>query len=195
MSHFFHIHSKRVTMKLEDTLVELKVSDQKGRITLGRKYAGKRFVLREEADGTAILTPVVVVPEKETPLTSRRLTESFATLEALEDNWDGQDSQAPAPALVAYAREVLALLHASALARGVRWIDPHIGCNEQGQISMEWWHDQRNLTLFIRSENRIDYLKSWGSHIVNEMEDGEVSRIADFIALSRWLYEGDTRNP
>jgi hypothetical protein len=179
-------------MKLiQDSLDDLKVADQKGRITLGSKYAGKRFSVREEADGTAILTPVLIVPEREKPLTSRRLAESFAALEALKDNWDGRGSPAPSPALIAYAREVLALMQAGALARGLRWMEPHIGSNERGQVTLEWWQDACSLTLFIRSEDQVDYLKSWGSNILDEMEDGEVSRIADFVALSRWLYQGD----
>src|SRR5207247_426169 len=37
-------------------------------ITLGSKYAGRRFAIREEADGTAILTPVLVVRESERAL-------------------------------------------------------------------------------------------------------------------------------
>ena len=89
-------------MKLmDDARPEIKVADQKGRVTLGSKYAGKHFAVREEPDGTAILTPVLMVPEKERPLTSRRLAESFAALEALEDNWDGHGSPSPLPVLIA----------------------------------------------------------------------------------------------
>jgi hypothetical protein len=181
-------------MKLtQDTLEDVKVADQKGRVTLGSKYAGKRFAVREEADGTAILTPVLIVPEKERPLTLRDLAETFASLETLEANWDGRGSPAPSPALVAYAREVVALLQAGALARGLRWTSPHIGVNERGQITLEWWQGERTLTVFMRSEDQVDYLKAWGSNIVSEMEDGAVSRIADFVALSRWLYQDEAQ--
>lgn len=171
-------------------LEELKVADQKGRILLGNRYAGKRFTLREEEDGTTILTPVVVVSEAEGLITSRRLAERFATLDGLQDNWDGNGSPVPQPALVLFAREVMALLQASALARELHWIDPHIGSNERGQVTIEWWHEERTLTLFVRSEKQVDYLKAWGSDIEKDMEDGEVSRLADFIALSHWLYQG-----
>jgi len=180
-------------MKLtQDTLDDVKVADQKGRITLGSKYAGKRFAVREEADGTAILTPVLIVPQKDQPLTSRHLTERFAALEALEDDWDGRGSPAPSPTLITSAREALALLQAGATARGLPWTNPHIGSNERGEIALEWWRGERTLTLFIRSEEQLDYLKAWGSDIENEMEDGEVSRLADFVALSRWLYPEET---
>src|SRR5437016_5543556 len=104
-----------------DSLDGLKVADQKGRITLGSKYAGKHFAVREGEDGTATLIPVLLVPEWEHPLTSERLAETFEALQSLQDNWDGHGSPAPSEALLAEAKEALALLHAGAMARGVRW--------------------------------------------------------------------------
>src|SRR5947207_1649038 len=108
---------------IADSFNDLRIADRKGRIALGSKYAGKRFTLREEPDGSTVLTPVQVVPESENPLTSRRLSLSFAGMESLENGWDGRDSPAPSAPLIAYAREVLALLHAGALARGIRWTE------------------------------------------------------------------------
>ena len=179
-------------MKLTlDTIDGLKVADQKGRITLGSKYAGKHFAVREGEDGTATLIPVLIVPEREQPLTSERLHRPFASLETLQDNWDGHGSPAPSKALLAEAREALALLHAGAMARGVRWEEPHVGVNERGQVTLEWWKGERSLTVFVRAEDRMDYLKAWGKDIEAEMEDGELSRLSDFAALSRWLYKED----
>lgn len=176
-------------MKLgHDTLEDIRIADQKGRIVLGARFAGRRFAMREQPDGTAILTPVVITPESQRPLTHQRLTESFASLEGLQNNWDGHGSLAPSPETLAYAREALALLQASALARGLPWAEPHIGCNERGQITLEWWQDSKTLTVFVRSENEMDYLRSWGADIVSDMEDGELTHISDFIALSHWLY-------
>jgi biotin operon repressor len=180
-------------MKLTvDHLEGLKVADQKGRITLGSKYAGKHFVVREETDGTSTLIPILVVPEREQPLTSKLLTETFTSLEKLGDNWDGNGSPAPSKALLTEAKEALALMHAGALARGLRWAEPHVGVNERGQITLEWWKDTRSLTIFIRSEDQIEYLKAWGINIETQMEDGELNRLADFVSLSRWLYEENT---
>ena len=177
-------------MKLaSDSLDGLKVADQKGRITLGSKYAGKHFAIQEGGDGTATLIPVLVVPEREQPLTSGRLAEAFNALVSLSDNWDGHGSSAPSTALLAEAREALALLHAGALARELRWEEPHVGVNENGQITLEWWQGDRSLTVFVRSEDQVDYLKAWGKDIVAEMEEGELNRLSDFATLSRWLYE------
>ncbi len=170
-----------------DLLDDLRVADRKGRVTLGSKYAGRRFSMREEPDGTAILTPVVVVSESEQPFVSRRVVEDFAALEALRDNWDGRGSIAPAPALIGQAREVLAMLHAGVIARGAAWTDPNIGSNERGQVIMEWWHDNRSLTVFVRSAGQVDYLRAWGRDIEAEMEDGKLERLDDFVEQCRWL--------
>jgi hypothetical protein len=181
-------------MKLAlDTMDGLKVADQKGRITLGSKYAGKHYAVREGEDGTTTLIPVLIVPEREQPLTAERFRQRFAALETLRDDWDGHGSPAPSNAVLTEAREAAALLHAGAVVRGVRWEEPHVGVNERGQITLEWWKGERSLTVFVRAEDRMDYLKAWGTDIEAEMEDGELSRLSDFAALCRWLYEEGTR--
>lgn len=179
---------------LQDTGNDLKVADRKGRITLGSRYAGKHFSVREQSDGTALLVPVLIVPERDRPLTSHGLFQSFEWLEKLAPDWDGYGSLPPTPSMISAAREVLALFQASALARGMSWVHPHVGCNERGEITLEWWIDTRTLTVYVRSDERIDYLMSWGSNIETEMEEGEISRIADFVALSYWLRHGGTQS-
>ncbi len=176
---------------LESNLDDLRVADRKGRVTLGSKYAGKRFALHEQADGSTVLTPVLVVPESEQSITSRQLNDSFLLLAGLTNNWDGHGSIAPTNAMIDCAREALALLHAGAVARNIHWIDPHVGSNERGQVTLEWWHHSRSLTVFIRSLDKIEYLKAWGQNIDSQMEDGEIVRLNDFVTLSRWLYQSD----
>lgn len=175
-----------------DTFEDVRTADGKGRVALGARFAGRRFAVREQPDGGALLTPVVVTAESERPLTTRRLREAFAALEGLPENWDGHGSAAPAPETVAAAREALALLHAGALARGVPWREPHVSADERGQVTLEWWAGSgagtRTLTVFVRPGGRVDYLKAWGHDIESEMADGELSRLSDFAALSHWLY-------
>ena len=173
----------------------LKVADQKGRIALGSRYAGKRFMVQEEEDGTATLIPVLVVPERDQPLTPGGLAATFHWLKTLQDNWDGNGSSAPAETLIAEAREAVALLHAGVIARGLRWETPHIGVNEKGEITLEWWQEERSLTVFVRADTQVDYLKAWGKNINTEMESGALLRLADFVALSRWLYTESGTQP
>jgi len=40
-------------------------ADQKGRVTLGRKHAGKLYRVEETAQGKVVLTPVVEIPAEE----------------------------------------------------------------------------------------------------------------------------------
>lgn len=174
-----------------DDRTTLKVADQKGRLALGSRYARKHIAVREEPDGTTVLTPVSLVPDKDLDLTAHRLTACLSALEALRNNWDGRRGVAPSSALVDHAREVVAMLHAGAMTRGIRWEVPHVGSNERGQITLEWWSGPRTLTIFVRDIDQIEFLKAWGSDIASEMEDGEISRLSDFGTLSNWLFEGN----
>lgn len=49
-----------------ESFTDLRVADSKGRVLLGSRYAGERLAVREEADGTIVLTPMVV-DEREKP--------------------------------------------------------------------------------------------------------------------------------
>src|SRR5204863_8414757 len=110
-------------------------------------------LVRVQPDGSDVLTPVVVLPEYDSPLTAGGLRDQFAGLESLGGNWDGRGSAAPRPELLDYAREVVALLQSGAIARGLTWRSPHVGVNERGEITLEWWSNERTLTVFVRSEN------------------------------------------
>lgn len=46
-------------------MIELKHVDPSGRMTLGRKDANKTFSVDRKSDGTLILTPVAIIPERE----------------------------------------------------------------------------------------------------------------------------------
>ena len=180
--------------RMLDSREDFRVVDQKGRIVLGSKYAGKRFAVREESDGSAVLIPVKIISAKEDLLTADFLNEQFASLTVLEDNWDGHGSLAPNSAQITAAREVFALLQAGVMANYLPWAAPHIGSNELGQVTLEWWAGKRSLTIYVRAENQADFLKSWGSDIEGEMEDGEIRRLSDFLALSRWLTQEESKS-
>jgi hypothetical protein len=40
-------------------------ADEKGRVILGRDFSGKQFRVSTSADGDILLTPVVVIPERD----------------------------------------------------------------------------------------------------------------------------------
>jgi hypothetical protein len=167
-----------------------RVADSKGRIALGARYAGKRFALTEEPSGTAVLTPAVVVPEHESPVSAATLDRQLAAVESLFDDWDGHGSLAPDRETIAHARQVLALLQASAVANALPWMPPHVSANECGQIVLEWWRGNRSLTVYVRDHDKIGYLRAWGADIQAQMDDGELTTISQYTELERWLSAG-----
>jgi hypothetical protein len=46
--------------------------DKKGRLTLGRRFAGKTVIVKELDDSSIIVTPAVVIPEREAWLYKNR---------------------------------------------------------------------------------------------------------------------------
>ncbi len=51
---------------------EIKVVGLSGQLSLGKRYAGKTFRLERRSDGSALLIPVVVVPEPEESLPNQK---------------------------------------------------------------------------------------------------------------------------
>jgi hypothetical protein len=50
---------------VEVNSVEIKTGGKSGQISLGKHYAGKTVRLKRRADGTMVLTPVAIVPERQ----------------------------------------------------------------------------------------------------------------------------------
>jgi hypothetical protein len=83
-----------VNMHLPHPIV--KMVDDSGRLTIGREFAGKNCTIQRTEDGTLIITPVCVVPEREmwilqNPEVLKKLDEALKTksapfsLDELED--------------------------------------------------------------------------------------------------------------
>lgn len=78
------------------------------------------------------------------------------------------------------------------------WSPPAVnieGDSRDGYVlSAEWCRGKRHLTLFF-TEDQVDsdvivtYLKSWGTNMTTEMEEGDVNRSCDFTPLWDWLTE------
>jgi hypothetical protein len=68
-----------------------------------------------------------------------------------------------------------------------RWTSPHIATDGEGGISLEWWQNGKALTVFVCSSGAIEYLKAWGPHIWNDMEEGENPIDHELLGLWKWL--------
>ncbi len=118
-------------------------------------------------------------------------------LEELSDypeGWDGGDSAAPSELAIGNARQFLQEAFRSAIrateqrSASSEWRRPHISASEDGQIVFEWWNGDRKLTLYFGDEpDSASFIRSWGPHVINEMEDGPFSP-EDFGAHWAWLF-------
>lgn len=108
------------------------------------------------------------------------LHEQLDRIALLPDNWDGHGSARPDPLAVEHARQFLEdTYHQSVVALGQQtqeriaasWQSPHISASEEGEIVFEWWNGTRKLTIYVGPQ-QLTYIKSWGAHVVNDMEDG-----------------------
>ena len=104
-----------------------------------------------------------------------------------EPNWDDAGSPAPRRAAIFNASTALPALYLASLATSHRWRSPHVSGSEQGEVSFEWWRDDRKLTMYF-GDDTINVIKVWGPHIHDEMEEVDLHDAADFGPLWAWLH-------
>ena len=71
-----------------------KTADSKGRISLGKRYANRTFIIEETGDSELRLVPARIIPERETWLYENREAEASA-LRGLAQAQSGQFSTSP----------------------------------------------------------------------------------------------------
>lgn len=110
---------------------------------------------------------------------------AMARLATLAENWDGFGSVAPSKEALSNARGVLDEIYATLLDAGRAWRSPLISASEDGSIVMEWWRDDRKITVYVGAQD-ADYLQVWGEDPSSQMRDGglEPNR---FAILWEWL--------
>jgi hypothetical protein len=54
------------------------------------------------------------------------------------------------------------------------WRQPHISSTEDEEVVFEWWHKDRNLTLYF-GEHGAEYIEVWGPDMENEMLSGPLT--------------------
>jgi hypothetical protein len=78
--------------------------------------------------------------------------------------------------------------HHTIVEHGLTWKHPHISVEDEQTIALEWWGHDKVLTLFVSSD-KVEFLKTWGPHLWNEMDEGENPSSDQLIALWQWLNE------
>ncbi|MGH7864893.1 MAG: hypothetical protein ACREQB_07885 [Candidatus Binataceae bacterium] len=123
------------------------------------------------------------------------LHERLDQVAKLKDNWDGHGSSHPDVLSVWTARQFLEDVYRQIIVATARqtqedvtpsWQAPHISASEDGEIVFEWWNGNRKLTIYV-GPLELTYIKSWGPHVLNDMEDG-VIRDGGISSLWGWLF-------
>ena len=66
------------------------------------------------------------------------------------------------------------------------WKPPHISTGSNGETVLEWWNEDKKLTIYMEDE-KIHFVRSWGTDIHTEMQDGYLTSSNVFIGLWCWL--------
>jgi hypothetical protein len=111
----------------------------------------------------------------------------LARIGRLPGDWDHAGSAQPRPAAVSNAAARLPELYRLTMLLTGRWVAPHISASESGEISFEWWDNDRKLTLYFGDE-AMDAIRVWGVNIDSEMELSHIESIAELSKAWAWLY-------
>lgn len=104
-------------------------------------------------------------------------------------NWDGNGSARADERAISRAVAMSEEFIAQAFDANLEWTVPHVGLNEAGEVSFEWWNGSKKLTLYV-GPTSIHYVSSWGPHIEEEMDAGELSEHG-FVSKWRWFQHRD----
>lgn len=115
------------------------------------------------------------------------LHEQLNRIGLLQRNWDGYGSARPDQTAIESTRQLIEGAYRS-IAPLIGWQNPHASASEDGEIVLEWSHGIKRLTIYV-GPHQSTYVKSWGPHLVNEMEDGPLPD--DWVvSLWAWLFVG-----
>ena len=118
----------------------------------------------------------------------REILDRFDVLAQREDNWDGYESKKSTELTLDHAKFLIAELLDSITSAGWLWLTPFISSDEDGNVTAEWYEEERQLHIQI-GENEAEYIQVWGPNIDTEMHVDFLSR-DDYLTLWEWLIDG-----
>jgi hypothetical protein len=110
----------------------------------------------------------------------------LSRIASFPENWDGSGSLKPSALAVANASARLPEIYRISMLTG-RWVAPHIGASESGEITFEWWNGIRKVTMYF-GDYSVDVIRVWGINIDSEMHLAHVDQIAELAPVWAWLY-------
>ena len=117
----------------------------------------------------------------------REISKQFDVLSQRKDDWDGHGSPKPTHLTLAHAKGVMDALLESVVSNGYWWDTPSISSDEDGDVTVVWYEDERQLHLQI-GEHEAEYFKVWGTNIDTEM-DVDFLKPDDYLTLWKWLID------
>ena len=110
------------------------------------------------------------------------------SLYSRQENWDGNGSEKPKSESIEHAKKWGAQICAWIINNDYEWRIPFISSDEQGDVVLEWWYQDRNLTLDI-SGNEVAFSEvrqaDSSPHITNGM-----LKHSDIAPKLTWLIRG-----
>jgi|SRR5579872_952288 len=101
-----------------------------------------------------------------------------------KEDWDGHGSMAPDLDAVSHAVAWIREMYHDRASLEQAWIEPNVASSEKGEVVFEWWRGHKKLTVYV-SATSADYVKVWGTDILNDMEDGSLS---DSARREMWVW-------
>ena len=117
-----------------------------------------------------------------------KILDQFNVLTQREDNWDGYDSKKPTALTLDHAKHLIEDLFDSIISAGYLWLTPFISSDENGNVTAEWYEEERQLHIQI-GENEVEYIQVWGTNIDTEMHVDFLNH-DDYQTLWEWLIDG-----
>ena len=121
-------------------------------------------------------------------LLRQEILDRFTVLVQREDNWDGYDSKKPTELTLTHAKNLMEEFLDSIISAGYSWRTPFISSDEDGNVTAEWYEEERQLHIQI-GENEVEYIQVWGTNIDTEMHVDFLNR-DNYQTLWEWLIDG-----
>jgi hypothetical protein len=104
------------------------------------------------------------------------------------EQWADPDEEPPNRKSAERALRWLHQMYGVTLRYKMPWKSPHIGVDENGDISFEWWRGTKKLTIYVTPEE-VEYVQVSGPDIIEDMDDGVVDSPEERRDLWAWLEE------
>lgn len=122
------------------------------------------------------------------PAALSAVLQRIVRLTSWDANWDGYGSAKPHFGAINSGRSIVPELFRGAALTEYGWSDPHVSANESGDVVLEWWHDNKKVTIYV-TPTEPKYVLVWGDNMDTEMDEGIIMNPRqEFKRVWSWLH-------